>query len=135
MEFSVLHLGLVMLGGALGGVARVLLNETFTRLIGSDFPWGTLLVNVSGALLIGGLAAIAMAGDTLLPPTAWAFLAIGVLGSYTTVSSFSLQTLTLLQRGSRGAALANVLLSVCLCVGAAAFGFGVGELLFSRAPA
>lgn len=135
MEFSVLHLGLVMLGGALGGVARVLLNETVTRLLGSDFPWGTLVVNVSGALLIGTLAAIAMVGVTLLTPTAWSFLAIGVLGSYTTVSSFSLQTLTLLHRGARAAALANVLLSVCLCVGAAALGFGLGALLFSGAPA
>ena len=135
MEFSVFHLGLVMLGGALGGVARVLLNETVTRLLGSDFPWGTLVVNVSGALLIGGLAAIAMVGNTLLPPTAWAFFAIGVLGSYTTVSSFSLQTLTLLQRGARGTALANVLLSVCLCVGAAALGFAVGALLFFGTPA
>lgn len=107
---------LIALGGALGGVARFWLTGFVGRRIGESFPWGTLAVNVSGAFLIGLLWAAA--GDS----PAWRYLAYGLLGSYTTVSAFSLQTLTLARDGRPAAALGNVALSLAACFAAVAAG-------------
>lgn len=124
MDFSFWALLLVLLGGALGGMARYWVSTQVTARLGGDFPWGTLLVNVTGALLIGLAAAgIEAAGTPEAWQSVWIWGVLGVLGSYTTVSSFSLQTLMLLQRGHGVAALGNVLLSVILCLGAAALAY------------
>ena len=131
MSVTALHVLAVALGGALGGVARVWLAGVVTRRLGEGFPWGTLVVNVTGSGLIGAAAALALAGDAsaMAWPSAWALLAVGVLGSYTTVSSFSLQTLLLLHAGEPGRAGANVAASVIGCLGAAALGWlGAGWL-------
>lgn len=99
---------LVMIGGAVGGMARLAVGNVVSRRLGTAFPWGTLAVNLSGALIIGllaGLAGMPLPGEE---PRVWLLLAIGGLGGYTTVSSFSLQTLTLWQQGRPRAALANV---------------------------
>lgn len=106
----------IALGGALGGLARYGLSGAVARRIGETFPWGTLAVNATGALLIGVLWALA--GDTGV----WRFIAFGVLGSYTTVSSFSLQTLALARDGRRAAALGNVAASLILCLAAVSAG-------------
>jgi fluoride exporter len=120
----------IVLGSALGGVARYWVSGVVGRSVGETFPWGTLAVNVSGALVIGIVAALAVAPHMHSPPAAlWPFTVIGFLGSYTTVSSFSLQTLMLLREAERWRAVANVVLSVSLCVGAAAAGFAVGTAL------
>ena len=120
-----LHVLAVALGGALGGVVRVWLAGVVTRRFGERFPWGTLVVNVTGSGLIGVAAALALgqAGSAIARPSAWALLVIGVLGSYTTVSSFSFQTLVLLQAGEPGRAGANIAASVSLCLGAAALAY------------
>lgn len=102
-------------GSAAGGVLRHLLTETVTRVAGPGFPWGTVLVNVSGSIAIGVLAAMVSGGT----PLAWSAAArhatmTGVLGGFTTFSTFSVQTLSLLQQGHWGAATANVALSVVL---------------------
>lgn len=124
LPLSPMQLVLVVLGGGLGGMARHALSSWAVAVLGESFPWGTLIVNVSGA------AGIGMAAAWLLPAAAgsqahvlWSGLVIGVLGSYTTVSSFSLQTWLLFSSGRAWAALLNILLSVSLCLGAALLGF------------
>ena len=121
----------VVVGGAIGGVARFWLSGIVARRYGETFPWGTLVVNVSGAAAIGVLAGILLVPEThavnRLP--AWSGLVIGVLGSYTTVSSFSLQTLALLRANQPGQALVNIVASLALCLTAAALGYA-GVLRF-----
>ncbi|HYE48225.1 MAG TPA: fluoride efflux transporter CrcB [Azospirillaceae bacterium] len=106
----------VALGGAAGSVARYLLTGLVAQWAGTGFPWGTLLVNLLGSAAMGVLAEAAA--------TAWqpseemrALLAVGVLGGFTTFSTFSLDAAALLQRGEAGTALAYVAASVLLCVG------------------
>ncbi|MBB3330802.1 CrcB protein [Halomonas campaniensis] len=107
MELEATGLLLVAIGGALGGMARLAVGDAVARGLGSAFPWGTLVVNLSGALAMGGLVgALGLPVD--MPGLSWQLLAIGLLGGYTTVSSFSLQTLTLWQQRRPLAALANV---------------------------
>ena len=129
MSVTALYLLAVALGGAVGGAARVAVSSGVGRVLGEGFPWGTLVVNVTGAGLIGVAAALALPDgvDSIEERGRWALLVVGVLGSYTTVSSFSLETLVLLQSGEPGRAAANVAASVGLCLGAAAAAYlGVG---------
>jgi fluoride exporter len=119
----------VMLGSALGGVARHWLSGAVARSLGETFPWGTMAVNVSGAFVIGIFASLALASEGwLAAEAAWRFSVLGFLGSYTTVSSFSLQTLALARDGERWRAAGNVAASVALCLLAAALGLAVGTL-------
>jgi CrcB protein len=97
---------LVALGGALGAVARFVLGTWIAQRFGPDFPWGTFAVNVSGAFLIG--VVLGLVDDGTLSANARLFLAVGVLGGYTTFSTFSYETLELLRDGSIGATLLNV---------------------------
>jgi len=120
----------VALGGALGSVARYACSIGAARWLGATFPWGTLLVNVAGSFTIGLLAALLTAdGRPALGSDARAFLMIGVLGGFTTFSSFSLETLTLARAGALGAAGANVALSLVLCLGGVWLGFAAAVLL------
>ncbi len=123
---------LVALGGALGACARVWLSGLVARRVGEAFPWGTLTVNVSGAVAIGLLAARWPAVDGIGEGwrTAWLLLVTGVLGSYTTVSAFSLQTLALARAGEPLRAALNVIGSLALCLGAAFAGQQAGLRLF-----
>lgn len=102
---------LVMAGGALGAGARHLTGRLTFALFGPGFPWGTLTVNLVGGLamgvLVGVLARLAVPGD------GWRlFLGVGVLGGYTTFSSFALDAVTMIQRGDWGVALGYALASV-----------------------
>jgi CrcB protein len=115
----------IAIGGALGSVARFATAEWTQLRWPSVFPWGTLLVNVLGSLAIGALAALSESGRWHVPLVARQFLMIGVLGGYTTFSSFSLQTLMLLRNGALLSAGINVLVSVALCLLAAWCGFAV----------
>ena len=112
----------VALGSVFGGAARYFLSGLIGRRVGENFPWGTLAVNVSGCFVIGLLAAIAKAQDLPAARAWWQVAVVGFLGSYTTVSSFSLQTLTLARDGEFRQAGGNILLSLALCLGAAALG-------------
>src|SRR3954471_16247094 len=119
----------VILGSALGGTARYFLSGVVARRVGETFPWGTLSVNVSGAFLIGVFAALARDNASLLAsPNPWLFAVTGFLGCYTTVSSFSLQTLALARDGEAALAVGNVVFSVLLCLGAVAGGFAAAGL-------
>jgi len=114
----------IFIGGGLGSIARFAATVFVTRMFGQAFPWGTILVNVTGSLVIGFLAAMSGPdGRWLVSPTAREFVFIGVLGGYTTFSSFSLQTLTLARDGEWLQAGANVLLSVALCLVAVWLGY------------
>jgi CrcB protein len=110
---------LVAGGGALGSIARYWLSGVVGRRFGETFPYGTLLVNVSGCLAIGFFAAYTGTEGRVLMRPEWrlAFMT-GVCGGYTTFSSFSLQTLSLATDGDCWRATANVMLSVALCLGA-----------------
>jgi CrcB protein len=123
----------VALGGALGSVARYACSLGAARWLGSAFPWGTLLVNVAGSFAIGLLAALFVAADgrLLVSPEARAFVAVGILGGFTTFSSFSVETLNLARSGALGAAAAHAGLSLVLCLAAVWLGF-TAATLFNR---
>jgi CrcB protein len=120
----------IALGSAIGGTARYGCTELATRWLGASFPWGTLIVNVSGSLLIGVLAALTVPDGRLLAvPDVRAFLMIGILGGYTTFSSFSVETLNLARDGEWLFASANIALSVVLCLAAVSLGFATARSL------
>jgi CrcB protein len=101
----------VALGGAIGSVARYLTNVAVMRGIGQGFPWGTVIVNISGSFLMGVLVVwLAERGAMRHAP----FLMTGILGGFTTFSAFSLDAVTLWERGEIGPAMAYVLGSVLL---------------------
>ncbi len=98
---------LVALGGAIGSAARYLVGAFVANRFGPDFPWGTFIVNVSGSFLIG--VVLSLVGGGQLPAGARLFLAVGVMGGYTTFSTYSNETLQLIQGGEFAAAAFNAL--------------------------
>jgi fluoride exporter len=117
----------IAMGGALGSVARYWFSGVVGRQFGETFPWGTLLVNVSGSFVIGLLAALAEPGGRrFIGPTGRQFLMYGICGGYTTFSSFSLQTLELAREGDWLKAGANAAGSVLLCMVAVWLGYALG---------
>jgi fluoride exporter len=107
----------IAIGGALGSVARYWCSGVAARLIGETFPWGTLLVNVIGSFIIGFFATITGPDGRLLVGTIpRQFVMVGICGGYTTFSSFSLQTLNLLNDGEWLYAGLNIGASVMLCL-------------------
>lgn len=116
----------VALGSALGGVSRYLLGSAIQRWAGGAFPIHTLIINVTGSFLLGVLYRYSIEPGGLSP--AWrGFLMIGFCGGYTTFSTFSLETVGLLEGGMTGRALAYVGSSVVLSVGATFAGMMVGK--------
>ena len=107
----------VALGGALGSVMRYLVAIGVGRTFGTTFPWGILIINVTGSALIGVIAGL-FALRWNLPGTARVFLTVGICGGYTTFSSFSLDVWYLIERGEAWAAFAYVAASVILSIGA-----------------
>jgi CrcB protein len=122
----VTRLLLVCAGGALGSGARYLVATWAFRAFGADLPRGTFLVNVTGSFV---LALVFGLRSELLGPDARLFLGAGVLGGFTTYSSFNLETLELLERGSAGLAAANVAVTVLCCLAAGLAGLALGRLL------
>lgn len=107
----------VAIGSALGGVGRYGLSGVVARAFGETFPWGTLVVNVTGSFLIGVVATLTGPdGRVLVSPVTRQFWLIGIFGGFTTFSAFSLQTLSLAQDGEWLRAGGNVALSVGLCL-------------------
>ncbi|MGM0858084.1 MAG: fluoride efflux transporter CrcB [Pseudomonadota bacterium] len=119
-------IALVAVGGAIGGMARVGISQLAARWLGNAFPWGTLAVNLLGSFALGWLAAT-LTTDSV-PPTGsyWLMIAVGLLGGFTTVSSFSLQTLGLWESGKGGKALANIITTVMFGVAALVVGAWLG---------
>lgn len=118
----------VALGSALGGMARYWLVLATFPLFGPVFPWATILINILGSFVIGLFGALTVDGGRLaVPGEIRAFVMVGLCGGFTTFSSFSLQTLDLIQEGRLGAALANIGVSVALCLAAVALGYWLGR--------
>jgi fluoride exporter len=123
----------VAVGGAIGSMARLWLGVKVTLLTGLAFPWGTILVNIIGSLVIGFVATLTGPnGRVVVPVNAQAFVMVGLCGGFTTFSAFSLQTLELARDGRLMHAGANIVLSVVLCLGAVALGHWLATL-FGRA--
>jgi fluoride exporter len=119
----------IALGSALGGISRHFLTAVVANRWGSDFPWGTLLVNVIGAFLIGVASVFAVGpGRLTLSPNTAQFCIVGVLGGFTTFSAFSLQTVQLMQASRWGAATFYIFGSVFLCVAGVALGQTIARL-------
>jgi CrcB protein len=107
----------IAVGSAIGGVARYWCSGVAARLIGETFPWGTLIVNVTGSFLIGFFATLtAPDGRVFVGSTARLAFMAGFCGGYTTFSSFSIQTLSLMHDGQWAYVGANITLSVVLCL-------------------
>lgn len=120
----------VAIGGALGSVARFWFSGLIARQFGETFPWGTLLVNVSGSLVIGFFGALTdPQGRWFVTPAMRQFFMIGICGGYTTFSSFSLQTLNLLREREWLYAGGYIALSVVLCMVAVWLGYALGDAL------
>ena len=113
----------IAIGSALGGMSRYWISGLVGQRFGETFPWGTVVVNVTGSFVIGFYAAwTGPDGRIIVGPRQRHFVMTGICGGYTTFSAFSLQTLDLLRSGAGGRAALNVALSVVLCVGAVAAG-------------
>jgi CrcB protein len=107
----------IAIGSAIGGVARYWCSGVAARLIGETFPWGTLIVNVVGSFIIGFFATLTGPdGRVFVGTTARQFVMVGLCGGYTTFSSFSQQTLTLMSDGEWLQASFNIASSVVLCL-------------------
>jgi CrcB protein len=111
-------------GGAMGAIARHALNGWVLRLnLAPGFPAGIFLINVAGSAAIGLLAGLVASGRLQLSPDVRTFLMVGILGGFTTFSSFSLDTIALLRTGQPGLAALNVFGQVALSLAAAAIGY------------
>lgn len=121
---------LIFVGGGIGAALRHGVNVGAAQWFGATFPWGTLIVNVVGSFLIGVLAAyFAFRGDAMWTQPLRLFFTTGVLGGFTTFSAFSLDFALLFERGEVAQALAYVLVSVALSLGAIFLGlFAVRSL-------
>jgi CrcB protein len=115
-------------GGALGAVARHLLSHRVAALMGSSFPYGTLMVNILGSFLMGLLVTL-VAKKFSLSMEMQAFLTVGLLGGFTTFSAFSMETVLLIERGVWSQALLYVAASVLFAVGGLFAGMFVGRVI------
>jgi CrcB protein len=122
----------VAVGGAIGSVLRYWLSGLIANMVGQTFPWGTLVINITGSFVIGLFATLSGPDGRMLVPSEWRqFVMVGICGGYTTFSSFSLQTLTLAQDGEYVQAGSNIVLSVVLCLLGVWLGH-VGALLLNE---
>ncbi|MGI2147411.1 fluoride efflux transporter CrcB [Shewanella baltica] len=121
------NLLLVALGGSIGAVFRYLISIFMIQVFGSSFPFGTLLVNVLGSFLMGVIYALGQMSH--ISPELKALIGIGLLGALTTFSTFSNETLLLLQEGDWLKAILNVVLNLSLCLFMVYLG---QQLVFSR---
>lgn len=123
----------VALGGAFGSVARYLVGIGAGKLFGMNFPWGTLIINITGSFLIGVFVE-AFALKWNLPQVARVFLTVGICGGFTTFSTFSLDTAYLMQRGEMAAAMAYIASSVTLSIAALFAGLQLIRTAFASIP-
>ena len=113
-------------GGAIGALLRYLTSQFIYKQYGTEFPYGTLGVNIIGSLLMGFLYILFIERLSLSPE--WRnFLLIGLLGAFTTFSTFSIETLNLMFSGELVKAALNIILSVLLCIFAAWIGVVIGR--------
>jgi CrcB protein len=116
----------ICLGGAVGTGARYLVSGWALALLGPAFPFGTLAVNMTGSFMLGGLMHLALT-TRLLAPTLRLALTSGVLGGFTTYSTFNYETLEYLRGGAWAIGIANILLTVAACLAAGFGGLAVAQ--------
>jgi len=119
---------LICLGGAVGTGARYLIGGLAARWLGSEFPYGTLFINVLGSFLIGFVQQVGLT-TLAIPETTRLVLTIGVMGGFTTYSSFSYETISLIENGSWLGAAANIVLTTGLCLVVCVLGLGLGRVV------
>lgn len=127
MNENILHGLAVMLGGALGALGRYSLVMLMQHFFGKAFPYGTLLVNSMGALLIGLLSVLFLEKVTQVSEFWRLLFIVGFLGAFTTFSSFSLETLNLFLQGHTFRAFFNIMANVCLCLVAVWLGMQIAK--------
>lgn len=118
----------IALGGAVGAVARHFLSARIMNLLGSGFPYGTLVVNVLGSFIMG-LLIMALATRLNISQEWRGFIVVGVLGGFTTFSTFSLETALLIERGTLMQAALYVGSSVIVSIGALFVGLWLGRMM------
>ncbi|MGS0674224.1 fluoride efflux transporter CrcB [Shewanella sp. 125m-1] len=117
----------IALGGSIGAVLRYLISLLMLQVFGSGFPFGTLVVNILGSFLMGVVFALGEVSE--LSPGIKAFIGVGLLGALTTFSTFSNESLLLMQEGLLVKAILNVVVNVCVCIFVVYLG---QQLVFSR---
>ena len=118
----------IAIGGAIGSVLRYLIQVQSIHWFGSEFPYGTLLVNVAGSLLIGFFS-FALVERVLMSEEIRFAVLVGVLGGFTTFSTFSLETLNFILQGNYSIAIGNALLNVGLCLLACFLGLSLARAI------
>jgi CrcB protein len=121
-----MRVALVALGGAIGSVARYGVGALAAQLFGATFPWGTLLVNLTGSFLIATIMHVALSG-TAISLELRIFLTTGIMGGFTTYSSFNYETLALINQRAYGLAGLNVAATVVGCFVAGVLGLAAGR--------
>jgi CrcB protein len=119
---------LICLGGAVGTGARYLIAIETPRLLGTSFPYATLLVNVAGSFLLGAVMHVGLT-TALMTPTLRLVLATGVMGGFTTYSTFNYETIEYLREGALAMAALNVAATLVLCLVAGALGLTMARWL------
>lgn len=126
MNFTLTQLFLVASGGAVGSVMRYLVASTVQTMTNTSFPFGTLTVNVVGSFVMGFLYVFIIERSSLSPE--WRLLLlVGLLGGFTTFSSFSIETMNLLEQSQIIKALYNIVGSVVICLSATWLGIKLGR--------
>ncbi len=120
---------LIFVGAGIGGVLRYWISNIIYWMTGRQFPYGTLIVNISGCFLMGLLFILILERFDGIGPQLRSFLLIGLLGGYTTFSSFSIETLNLFENGAWLSGFLNIFFSVFLCIFAAWVGVIGGRQL------
>ena len=121
---------LISFGGALGTLLRYLTALATAHWLGTDFPYGTLIVNLTGSFVIGLVQALGTEA-LMIPDDARLFLTTGMMGGLTTYSTFSYETIRLMELGAWSQVWINVLVTTILCLGLCFLGISLGRLLVS----
>ena len=119
---------LITFGGAIGTLLRYLVSLLAAHWLGTEFPYGTLIVNVSGAFVIGLVQQLGTEA-LLIPDNVRLFLTTGMMGGLTTYSTFSYETVQLMEAGSWNQAWVNILATTVICLSLCFLGMGVGRML------
>jgi fluoride exporter len=118
----------VGVGGFIGAVLRYLVAAWISEWLGHSFPWSTLLINLTGSLLLGVFVAY-VSGHPHSDPRLRLFIATGFFGAYTTFSTFANESIAMLENGNWSGGLGNIVLSNALCLLGAAIGIAMGGRL------
>lgn len=127
---TVWHWAIIGMGGALGAMARFATVTWIARLHNSVFPWGTFAVNVLGSFIMGLAFVLFFIKYPSIPGSIRSFVTVGLLGAFTTFSTFALDSLNLLNEHYFPVAVLYMVLSVLVCLIAVSAGYGLGKLIF-----